>query len=75
MDINYRLLKENGDLFLSGPTAEKYLDKKNSIQLKKKIVFQKLIGNIKNETILHAIAFYENPVDYIINSAEWKYIE
>ena len=75
LDIIFRLLKENGDLFLSGPTAEKYLDKKNSIELKKKIVFQKLIGNIKNETILHAIAFYENPVDYIINSAEWKYIE
>ena len=36
LDIIYRLLKENGDLFLSGPTAEKYLDKKNSIQLKKK---------------------------------------
>ena len=75
LDIISILLKENGDLFLSGPTAEKYLDKKNSIELKKKIVIQKLIGNIKNETVLHAIALYENPVDYIINSAEWRYIE
>ncbi len=74
LDIISSLLKENGDLFLSGPTAEKYLDKKTAIEFKNKIVFQKFSGNIKNETILHAIAFHENPVDYIINTAEWKYM-
>jgi len=74
LDIISSLLKENGDLFLSGPTAEKYLDKKTAIEFKNKIVFQKFSGNIKNETILHAIAFYENPMDYIINTAEWKYM-
>ena len=69
------LLKENGDLFLSGPSARKYLDSNEFVKLRKNIIFQNFIGDLKNETILHVIASYENPLEYINKIGDWKYLE
>ena len=75
IDIIFNLLKENGDLFLSGPSARKYFDSKELAKLRKNIIFQNFIGDLKNETILHVIASYENPLEYINKIADWKYLE
>lgn len=66
------LLKENGDIFLSGPSLKEYLDKKSLEQLKDRIMFQDLKNNLKNETILHVIASKQDPIEYINSVADWK---
>jgi hypothetical protein len=65
------LVNKYGNTYMSGSSVKKYLSRKDINDINN-VYVQKVDSHVGVETILHTIAFEENPIEYINKSATWN---